>query len=79
MVWLKTKDFFLLHETKIILLLGFILVAILSFEAGLLKGKNITQNPVVVNAASCQNSDIALAEAPEGQNQPQERSDAQTG
>lgn len=47
-MWLKIKDFFVSNEYKIILVLGFIFVAVISFEAGVMKGAKISQKPVIV-------------------------------
>ena len=56
----KIKDFWVKYEHKVVLVLGFVLVAVLSFEAGILKGQRIEQNPVVVKgaeiSASCEGS-----------------------
>ncbi len=48
----KFKEFWINYETKIILVLGFILVAIISFEVGALKGINLSQKPLVIEKAS---------------------------
>lgn len=46
----KTKmgDFWDKYEAKIILILGLILVAIISFEVGALKGSGLTQKPLII-------------------------------
>jgi hypothetical protein len=44
----KLKAFLRLHEAKIALILGFILVAVISFEFGLMQGKNRQDKPLVV-------------------------------
>lgn len=44
----KIKDFWLKYEPKIVLGIGFFLVAILSFEAGALKGQKWQQSPLVI-------------------------------
>ncbi len=44
----KTKDFWEKYEHKIILIIGFILVAIISFEGGFLKGQKTAQNPLII-------------------------------
>lgn len=46
---LKIKDFLKQNEIKIVLATGFILVAVLSFEAGIYRGEAIKQNSIVVN------------------------------
>lgn len=63
----KIKDFLAKYEYKIIIAAAFILVAVLSFEAGMMKGKNAQQKAVVVNAAgdnsACQASSNQPARA----------------
>jgi hypothetical protein len=44
----KIKDFWQKYESKIALTIGMIFVAILAFEAGLLKGQNWQQKPLVI-------------------------------
>jgi hypothetical protein len=44
----KIKQFWLKYEPKIILGIGFILVAMLAFEAGALKGQNWQKDPLVI-------------------------------
>lgn len=77
-MWLKIKEFIKAYESEIILVAGFILVAILSFEAGMLKGQKIQQNPVVVKTgedqAVCGINSEGQIKAPEGQNLAQEGS-----
>jgi len=46
----KVRETLINHEYKIILAAGFILVAILSFEAGMMKGQATKQNQIVVNS-----------------------------
>jgi hypothetical protein len=50
-------NFLKLHETKIVLIFGFILVASLSFEAGFLQGKKAEISPLIIEKAF-QNSEI---------------------
>ncbi len=47
----KIKDFLNRHESKIILIFGLVLVAVISFEGGVLKGKTIQDNPLVIEKA----------------------------
>ncbi|MBU0670952.1 hypothetical protein KKF29_02225 [Patescibacteria group bacterium] len=80
--FLKTeiKKFWQKYEFRTILILGFILVATISFEAGILKGRKIPKNPLIIekpveiqavdnstsqNASEAQNS---LPEAKKDQN-----------
>jgi len=48
----KILEFWKNHETKIVLILGFLLVAGLSFEAGFLQGKKAESKPIVIEKAS---------------------------
>jgi hypothetical protein len=42
------KDFFAKYETKIIILIGFVLISVISFEAGILKGKSSSDKPIII-------------------------------
>jgi hypothetical protein len=44
----RIKNFFLANEAKIVLAVGLILVAGLSFEAGLIQGKNRQNSPIII-------------------------------
>lgn len=44
----KIKIFWEKYEAKIVLILGFVLVAVISFEAGTLKRANLNQKPLVI-------------------------------
>lgn len=48
----KILEFIKNHETKIVLIFGFILVAGLSFEAGFLQGKKALESPLIIEKAS---------------------------
>lgn len=48
----KIINFLKLHETKIVLILGFILISGLSFEVGILQGKRLEKSPLIVEKAS---------------------------
>jgi hypothetical protein len=48
----KIKNFWEKYETKIMLVLAFFLVAGLSFEAGVLKGADFSQKPLIIESAS---------------------------
>lgn len=52
-------EFWEKHETKIVLILGFILVAGLSFGAGFLQGKRAPISPLIIEKAT-QSSEIDL-------------------
>lgn len=44
----KIKEFWQKHESKIVLTIGMIIVAILVFEAGILKSQNWQQKPLII-------------------------------
>lgn len=48
----KAKEFFLKNETKIVFLMGFILIAGVAFEAGYLKGKQVQEKAIVIEKPS---------------------------
>ena len=48
---LKTRNFWKKYEIKFVLIVGFILVAVLSFESGFLKGQDWRQNPLIIEKA----------------------------
>lgn len=58
----QIKDFLKKYEYKIILVVGFALVAIVSFEGGYLQGKGRQESPLIVRDAS-QCPKIALSAA----------------
>lgn len=66
-MWLKIKEFFIKHEHKIILIFGFILVAFMSFEAGIIKGRENQEKPIVI-----ENLALASAASQESNSTPQE-------
>lgn len=79
-MWTKIKDFPKQNESKIVLFAGFILVAVLSFEAGIMKGRNMQQTPVIVNENCSQSAtEASYKNAPEGQNLSQEASNITAG
>jgi hypothetical protein len=47
-MWSKINEFWSKNEYRIILLIGFILVAAISFQVGLIKGREIKENPVII-------------------------------
>ena len=52
----KIRQFWLKNEQKIILVFGLILVAAISFEAGVLKGQNYQKSALIVEKpAQCEN------------------------
>jgi len=48
----RLAGFWLVYEQKIVLAVGIVLVAVISFEAGFLHGQKNKQEPVVVNKAT---------------------------
>lgn len=50
----KFTDFWLKYEVRVVLLLGFILIALISFEGGYLKGKSAQNSPLIVEKASAE-------------------------
>ncbi len=55
-LFLKTKEFWLKNEQKIVLLFGLILVAILAFEMGDMKGQNSSKSALIIEKPSqCEN------------------------
>jgi hypothetical protein len=44
----KLKEYWVKYESKIILLVGFVLIAVISFEIGTLKAANFTQKPLII-------------------------------
>lgn len=50
---LKIKDFWLKYGEKSILAIGIILIALVSFEAGFLRGQKDQKGSVIVNQAAC--------------------------
>lgn len=51
-IYEKIKSFLKKEESKIALISGFILVAVISFEAGHLKGQGVKDNPIIIEKAS---------------------------
>ena len=67
----KTKDFWQKYEHKIILIVGFILVAVISFEGGVLKGQKTAQNPLIIEKPADNNSQ-SVCGVSQSQNLPSE-------
>jgi hypothetical protein len=60
----KTKDFFKSQEPKIALFIGFVLVASISFEFGLIQGKKQQDKPIVIEKpVLSQNAEAQTASA----------------
>jgi hypothetical protein len=62
-MWIKIKEFWLNYESKLIIVFGFLLVSVISFEAGLIKGREIKEKPIIIE----QNSQNSCQEATAGQ------------
>lgn len=58
----KIRVFWERYEAKIILVLGFILIAVISFEVGTLKAANFSQKPLIIEKPAI--SDSVTQEAP---------------
>lgn len=74
----KIKDFWLKYDEKIILAVGVLLIAGISFEAGFLQGEKTRKEPVIVNkiAASTEGAAERLTAGADS-NQPTEKPPAQ--
>lgn len=70
----KTKDFWEKYEYKLILIIGFILVAVISFEGGVLKGQKMAQNPLIIEkpVENTNDKNQAVCGASQAQNLPSE-------
>ncbi|OGI29505.1 MAG: hypothetical protein A2288_01305 [Candidatus Moranbacteria bacterium RIFOXYA12_FULL_44_15] len=73
----KLKDFWGKYEYKIILVAGFVLASVISFEAGVLKGAEMRQKPIIIekpaeNVAGAAVDNSASQNAPGAQNSAQE-------
>lgn len=68
----KIRAFWLQYEAKIVLIIGFILVAIIAFEAGVLKGQNWQQKPLIIEkpASASETCQTVNNNPSEGQNSP---------
>jgi len=72
----KIKEFFSIHESKIIFFLGLVLVAVISFEVGIIKGKEIVEKPILIentipdqtNNTDSKDNDKSVKIASENQN-----------
>ena len=65
--WLKIKQFFLQNEQKIVLVIGFILVAAISYQFGVLQGQKWQQKPLIIEkpASTPSGGETAKIEASE--------------
>ena len=51
-ILLKVKDFIVQYETKIVLIIGFCLTSVISYEFGVLQGQKWQQKPLVIEKPS---------------------------
>ena len=59
---LNIKEFFKTHESKIITIIGFVLIAVVAFEGGYLQGKSHQESPLIVKDASqCPKIELSAA------------------
>ena len=54
----KFITFLKTHETKIVTAIGFILIAAISFEFGLIQGKKVQNTPLIIESQSTDLTDI---------------------
>lgn len=71
--YLKTKggEIWEKYEAKIVLICGLILVAVISFEVGVLKGPNLSQKPLIIEKpiiSAAENENMASAAPAQAQN-----------
>lgn len=58
------KQFWLNHETKVVLIIGFILVAVIAFEAGILHGQKWQQKPLIIEKSVQAEATAAESQTP---------------
>jgi hypothetical protein len=77
-MWLKIKEFITKYEPKIVLVTGFALVAVISFQTGMIKGKETREKPLIIEKPTISQAFFNKDNnnAPEAQNLTQ---DSQTG
>jgi hypothetical protein len=67
-MWLRLKELWLKYESKVILILGFLMVSTVAFEAGFLKGGEVPKNPLVIEkpaesqVLACSSSNVSEAQ-----------------
>jgi hypothetical protein len=69
----KLKQFWQNYETKIVLAIGFILVAVIAFEAGALKGQKWQKEPLIVEkpAMAIENANLSNSASNSQNNAPE--------
>lgn len=75
----KIKHFWLKYGEKIILATGIVLIALVSFEAGFLKGQKNQKEPVEVNQATCAPCPKSEGNSTSANNNPQQNNQNKTG
>jgi hypothetical protein len=79
-LFLKIKDFWLKYEQKIVLIFGLILVAVISFEMGVLKGENYQKSPLIIEKpAECNNTPDTTQSSQKTQNLTSEKASSTIG
>jgi hypothetical protein len=70
----KIKEFWQKYEYKVILLVGFVLVAVISFEAGILRNTELGQNPIIIEKTAdvASNNNSSVQSVSQSQNLPSE-------
>ncbi|HRZ95780.1 MAG TPA: hypothetical protein P5262_04440 [Candidatus Moranbacteria bacterium] len=68
----KLIEFFAKYESKIVLVLGFVLVSAISFEAGAIKSAKISQKPIVIEKLASVDCEKQNSNPQESQNLIQE-------
>lgn len=69
-MWVKIRQLFIDHEQKIVLAVGLVLVAAVSFQAGILKGRQIQEKPMIIEkpADAVKAGDSQTQSSPQAQN-----------
>lgn len=62
---MQIKKFFKEKEDKFVLISSFVLVAIISFEAGYLRGQSFKENPLIVEKPVLETREVVTDSAPE--------------
>lgn len=65
----KIKNFWQKYEFKIVLCVGLILISIISFSGGYLKGKSAESSPLIIEKVSAENENTSQVASGAGNNQ----------
>ncbi|MFZ2835141.1 MAG: hypothetical protein WA019_02780 [Candidatus Moraniibacteriota bacterium] len=71
----KLKEFLIKHEIKLVLTIGFVLVALISFQTGYLEGRKVQGKSIIIENPTEVNIN---QKPPEGQNLPSEEKNSTT-